>query len=112
MEVLTNLGCVEFHMVYHVNNKRFEKVEILMNNTREMLGLAEFSTSSFAGTATNQPQRGASPAAQLNTNNNKAATGTAANRNKSTVNTTAKKVRPVAGASAAAAAASVNVRRQ
>ena len=110
MEVLTNLGCVEFNMVYHVNNKRFEKVEILMNNTREMLGLAEFTTSSLAGAASNQPQRGASPAAQLN-NNNKATTSTAANRNKSTVNTTAKKVRPVAGASAAAAA-SINVRRQ
>ena len=111
MEVLTNLGSVEFHMVYHVNQKRFEKVEILMNQTREMLGLAEFSTSNLAGVAANQPQRGASPPAQLRGAAVRGTASTAANRNKSTVNTAStKKVRPVAAASAAAA--SQNVGRQ
>ena len=58
------MGSVEFNMVYHVGQRRFEKVEILTSQTRELVGHAEFSTNEIAGAAANQPKRGASPPAR------------------------------------------------
>ena len=53
MELLRNVGSVEFNMVYHVGERRFEQVEILTSQTRELVGQAEFSTSDIAGAAAN-----------------------------------------------------------
>ena len=61
MELLRNVGSVEFNMVYHVGERRFEQVEILTSQTRELVGQAEFSTSDIAGAAANQPKRCSSP---------------------------------------------------
>ena len=61
MELLRNQGSIEFNMVYHVGERRFEKVEILASQTREVVGPAEFSTSDIAGAAANQPKRCSSP---------------------------------------------------
>lgn len=61
MELLRDLGSVEFNMVYHVGDRRFEKVEMLASQTREVVGLAEFTTSDIAGAAANQPKRCSSP---------------------------------------------------
>ena len=61
MELLCSQGSIEFNMVYHVGDRRFEKVEILASQSREVVGLAEFSTSDIAGAAANQPKRCSSP---------------------------------------------------
>ena len=47
-DVLCDHGSVEFNMVYHVPSGRFEKVEMINYDTREVIGLAEFTTGNEA----------------------------------------------------------------
>ena len=66
MELLRNKGSIEFNMVYHVGERRFEKVEIIDSESREILGNAQFEIAERAGrknVAASPPARSSAAAA-------------------------------------------------
>ena len=67
MDAMNELKAIEFNMVYHVASGKFEKVEMLHAETKDVLGLAEFSTVQVRqpAQAAAPQQRRASPPARL-----------------------------------------------
>ena len=107
MDALNAQKALEFNMIYHVGNGKFEKVEICHSETKDVLGLAEFSTvvqgrqPVVAAPAQPVAQRRASPAARLGAAaaSMSPKANVAANRAKS--NNAVAKRRPIANAGAA-----------